>query len=147
MLPRAAYVDEAVFRWEVANFFAGGWTCVARGGDIPSPGDQTAKSVGRGGVLLIRDMGGQLHGFANACRHRGHELLECGERAHREIVLCPYHSWSYRLDGSLRRAPRYNEVEGFDKADFGLVELPTVEWQGLIFVDSSGAAGPFAAHV
>jgi Rieske 2Fe-2S family protein len=62
-------------------------------------------------------------------------------------VLCPYHAWSYRLDGSLRRAPRYNEVEGFKEEDFGLVELPTAEWQGLIFVDGSGVAGPFSAQV
>jgi Rieske 2Fe-2S family protein len=147
MLPRKAYVDEAVFQWEMRTFFAGGWICVGRGGDVPEPGDQAAVTLGRGGVLLTRDMGGRVHAFANTCRHRGHELLQCGQTAHREIVLCPYHNWSYRLDGSLRRAPHYNEVEGFDKADFGLVELPAAEWHGLLFVDASGDSGPFAGHV
>jgi Rieske 2Fe-2S family protein len=147
MLPRTAYVDETVFTWENEHFFDGGWSCVARSEDLASPGDQRAESVGRGGVLLLRAEDGGLRGFANACRHRGHELLACGTGTNRPIVTCPYHAWSYRLDGGLRKAPGFSRVAGFDPACAGLVELPTEEWHGWIFVDPSGTAGPLSLHL
>jgi Rieske 2Fe-2S family protein len=149
MLPRVAYVDPAVFGWEQRNFFAGGWMCVGRSDSMANAGDQRAESVGHAGVFLIRDAEGVLRAFANACRHRNHELLPCGETVNRPIVLCPYHGWSYRLDGRLRKAPLYDDrgFGDFDVAENGLVQLPCTEWHGWVFVDGSGAAGPFAEHV
>jgi Rieske 2Fe-2S family protein len=147
MLPRGAYVDAGVFAWEDRHFLQGGWMCVGRGEDLADPGDQRAAMAGGAGVLLVRADDGCVHGFANACRHRGHELLRGGEGRHRPIVVCPYHSWSYRLDGTLRGAPGFESLEGFVPADHGLVELPTAEWHGLLFVDASGTAGPFDDHV
>lgn len=70
MLPRAAYTDAAVFGWERRHFFGGGWLCVARTGELPSPGDQVAVGTGAGSVLLARDEDGTLHAFANTCRRR-----------------------------------------------------------------------------
>jgi Rieske 2Fe-2S family protein len=149
MLPRDAYVSEAVFAWEQRHFFAGGWMCVGRSDSMPNPGDQRAESIGHAGVFLVRDAAGSLRAFANACRHRNHELLPCGETVNRPIVLCPYHGWSYRLDGSLRKARGFDEssMPAFDPADNSLVQLPAEEWHGWIFVDGSGEAGSFAAHV
>jgi Rieske 2Fe-2S family protein len=149
MLPREAYVDDDVFQWEKRHFFGGGWICVGRSDSMPAAGDQRAESVGQAGVFLMRDAEGTLRAFANACRHRNHELLACGETVNRPIVLCPYHAWSYRLDGSLRKAPGYDDTGfgNFDVADNGLVQLPAVEWHGWIFVDASGEAGPFEDHV
>ncbi|MGO9558846.1 MAG: aromatic ring-hydroxylating oxygenase subunit alpha [Acidimicrobiales bacterium] len=148
MLPRDAYTSEAVFEWEQRNFFEGGWICLGRSDIIANEGDQRAESLGRGGVLLMRGQDGTARAFANACRHRGHELLPCsGETVNRPIVLCPYHAWSYRLDGRLRKAPGFDELANFDPRDNGLVELPCVDWHGLLFVDASGGAGPFDDHV
>jgi Rieske 2Fe-2S family protein len=147
MLPREAYLDEAVFSWEQRHFFQGGWMCVGRSEDVAAPGDQRAESVGRAGVFLVRAPDGVVRGFANACRHRGHELLPCGESRNLHIVVCPYHSWSYQLDGTLRGAPGFDALEGFAAADHGLVELPTEQWHGLLYVDASGNAGPLADHV
>src|SRR4029079_7956636 len=76
MLPRGSYLDDAVLAWEREHFF-GGWQCVGRSSDV-TPGGMHAQSVGEYGVLLTRDHEGVLHGFENACRHRGHELLPCG---------------------------------------------------------------------
>ena len=81
MLPRAAYVDPAVFGWEQRHFFGGGWLCVARSEQLPQPGDQRAEPTGEGSVLLVRGEDGELRAFANSCRHRGHELLPCGQGA------------------------------------------------------------------
>jgi glycine betaine catabolism A len=145
MLPRAAYVDPAVFAWEQRNFFDGGWTCVGFSAELANPGDQRAEPVGAGSVLLTRAEDGELHAFANTCRHRGHELLPCGGSAQRPSIVCPYHSWTFALDGGLKAANGFKGTPGFEEKQWGLVELPVAEWRGLIFVDGSGAAGSLTA--
>ncbi|MGH9298786.1 MAG: aromatic ring-hydroxylating oxygenase subunit alpha [Acidimicrobiales bacterium] len=147
MLPRAAYTSEEVFAWEQQHFFEGGWTCLGRSDVVGAAGDQHAEAVGRGGVLLIRGQDGVARAFANTCRHRGHELLPCGQSVNRPIVLCPYHAWSYRLSGALRKAPGFEEEAYFEPAGHGLVELPCEEWHGLLFVDASGGAGRLEEHL
>ena len=146
MLPRAAYVDPDVLAWEQANFFSG-WTCLGRADDLADPGAQRAYAAGSEGVLVTCAEDGRLRGFANVCRHRAHELLPCGASVTKRAVVCPYHAWTYRLDGSLRGAPGFRDVEGFDTEGLGLVELPVVDWHGWVFVDSSAVAGSFEDHV
>jgi glycine betaine catabolism A len=143
MLPRAAYVDPAVFAWEQKHFFGSGWTCVGFSSQLAQPGDQRAEPTGDGSVLLTRD-DGTLHAFANTCRHRGHELLPCGTSEQRNSIICPYHSWTYNLSGGLRFAQGFKDQPGFDPSAWGLAELPVAEWHGLIFVDGSGRAAPLA---
>ncbi len=142
MLPRAAYVDPAVFAWEQKHFFDGGWTCVGFSAELGNPGDQRAVAVGPSGVLLSRDEDGRLHAFANTCRHRGHELLPCGGSAQAKSIVCPYHSWTYELGGDLKTAKGFKGASGFNDNEWGLVELPVTDWHGLIFVDGSGTAAP-----
>jgi Rieske 2Fe-2S family protein len=140
MLPRAAYVDPAVFGWEQQNFFGGGWLCVGRSDQLPEPGDQRAETTGQGSVLLVRGEDSTLRAFANSCRHRGHELLPCGGSAQRNAIICPYHAWTYSLDGKLRGAAGFRRRPGFDFGQWGLPQLPVTEWHGLVFVDASGGA-------
>jgi Rieske 2Fe-2S family protein len=142
MLPRAAYVDQAVFEWEQQHFFGSGWLCVGRSDQVANAGDQRAEPIGAGSVLLTRDDVGVLHAFANTCRHRGHELLPCGASVNQGVVICPYHAWTYDLKGELRAAAGFKSRPGFEADQWGLVELPVVEWHGLIFVDGSGQAAP-----
>jgi Rieske 2Fe-2S family protein len=144
MLPPGAYVDPAVFGWEQRNFFGAGWVCAGRSDQLPEPGDQRAESIGTGSVLLTRDDDGRLRAFANTCRHRGHELLPCGASTRQQVIICPYHSWTYTLDGGLRTAAGFKNRAGFDGAEWGLTELPATEWHGLVFVDSSGHAAPLS---
>jgi glycine betaine catabolism A len=138
MLPRAAYVDPAVFSWEQRVFFGGGWVCVARSSQVPEPGDQRASATGVGSVLLARGEDGVLRAFANVCRHRGHELLPCGDSSRAGMIICPYHGWTYTLAGDLRAAGSFKKVRGFSFRDWGLRALPVTEWHGLVFVDASG---------
>ncbi len=91
-------------------------------------------------MLLIRGQDGVLRAFANVCSHRGHELLPCGVSTRHGRVICPYHSWSYTLEGDVWTAPGFKELEGFDPAEHGLTRLPCTEWHGLVFVDGSGTA-------
>jgi Rieske 2Fe-2S family protein len=144
MLPRAAYVDPAVFAWEQQHFFGGGWNCAGYSAQVANPGDQRAEPTGQGSVLLARGDDRVLRAFANTCRHRGHELLPCGAVAQRSAIVCPYHSWTYSLAGGLRAAAGFKGRGGFDAGQWGLAGLPVAEWHGLIFVDGSGQAGPIA---
>ncbi len=146
MLPRASYVDPEVFEWEQRAIFSG-WSCVGHASDLAAPGTQRAVGSGANGVLLARGDDGQVRAFANSCRHRGHELLPCGAEAKRRAIVCPYHAWSYKLDGSLRNAPGFKDLESFDPDQYGLVELRLVDWHGWLFVDPSGQDSEFAEHV
>jgi Rieske 2Fe-2S family protein len=146
MLPREAYVDPAVFDWEQRNIFAG-WTCVGHASDLSGAGTQRAIGSGANGMLLVNGDDGVIRAFANTCRHRGHELLACGATAKRRNIVCPYHSWSYRLDGGLRNAPGFGHVESFQPGEFGLTELRLVNWHGWLFADPSGEDAEFSDHV
>jgi glycine betaine catabolism A len=129
MLPRAAYTEEAVLDWERRHFF-GDFKCLGLSAELPSPGDQRAEPTSDGSVLLVRGEDGALRAFANTCRHRGHELLPGGGQASQNSIICPYHGWTYSLDGTLRSAAGFRQL---DKSQWGLVELPVTEWHGLIF--------------
>ena len=125
MLPREAYVDPAVFDWEQHNIFSG-WTCVGHGSDLDAVGTQKAIGTGPNAILLVRGEDA-VRAFANTCRHRGHELLACNTTTKGRGIVCPYHSWSYRLDGRLRNAPGFRDVEGFEPDEFGLADLRLVD--------------------
>jgi Rieske 2Fe-2S family protein len=147
LLPRAAYVDQAVLAWEREHLFDGGWVCAGRTADVARPRQQLAVRAGVTGVVLVRDDGGLLRAFANHCRHRGHELLACGERAERGALVCPYHRWSFHLDGRLRSAPRVGEGTLADPESLALVPVEVAEWGGWVFVNADGTAPPLADHV
>jgi Rieske 2Fe-2S family protein len=121
--------------------------CVGRSSDIPATGLR-AESVGGYGVLLTRDKDGTLRAFENACRHRGHELLPCGGSAEARAIVCPYHAWSYRHDGSLIGAPNFKDIdEHYDRSTLNLVPVRVNEWHGWVFVDRTGRAKEFAEHI
>ena len=145
MLPRGAYLDDAVLEWEREHVFRG-WVCLGRAEEVRRPRMVKAFAAGRAGVLVTRDDAGVLHGFENACRHRGHELLPCDGTAERRTIVCPYHAWSYRLDGSLSGAPGFRDAPGFDPGAHSLVPVQVREWHGWLFAER-GRGGPFEAHV
>ena len=92
-------------------------------------------------MLLARGEDLVLRAFANVCRHRGHEILPCSGEKTARAITCPYHLWSYRLDGDLFSAAWYDEESSFDKSEFPLRALPLREWHGWIFLYPSGNAG------
>ena len=146
MLPRGAYQDDQVLAWEREHLLDG-WVCVGRSTEIPATG-MRAESIGRSGVLLVRDPDGTLRAFENACRHRGHELLPCGSGSSKSrAIVCPYHAWSYRHDGSMIGAPGFRDVPGFDPSTYSLKPVRSQEWHGWVFVDVSGEAPDFSGHV
>jgi Rieske 2Fe-2S family protein len=146
MLPRDAYLSPDVLAWEREHLFSG-WMCLGRSAQI-KPGGMRAESVGEYGVLLTRDLEGELRAFENACRHRGHELLPCGGSADAKAIVCPYHAWSYRHDGSLIGAPHFKDLDDhYDKSSLGLKPARVQEWHGWVFVDRSGTAEDFTSYI
>jgi Rieske 2Fe-2S family protein len=151
-LPGAAYTSGEVWAWEQRHVFAGSWCCLGRADEVrEGAAGQRAVAVGDVGVLLTWTSDGGLRAFANTCRHRGHELLPTGQSSSRRSVTCPYHAWSYTLDGTVQQAPGFRDVEGFDPAQYGLVELPVVTWHGWVFCHATTALGhgaaDFAHHI
>ncbi|MFF4601999.1 SRPBCC family protein [Streptomyces sp. NPDC001339] len=143
MLPAAAYTSPEVFAWERRHLFAGTWSCLGRLDEVFTEGvTQYARQVGTVPVLVTRD-GDRIAAFANICRHRGHELLADGCSSSKRVAHCPYHSWTFKLDGSLRTAPRFPDLP----ADHGLIELPVEVWHGWIFVNASADAAPFPDYL
>jgi len=143
-LPAEAFTDDSVLDWEMEHFFDESWVCVGRSEDLRGTGDRCAVALGRESALLARDEQGNLRAFYNVCRHRGHLLAEVGESSSGRFIRCPYHAWAYGLDGSLRGAPGFGQL---DRADYSLVPLRVVEWEGWLFANASGDAPPFEEHV
>lgn len=150
-LPNAVYVDDRVHDRERAQVLAGGWSCAGFGLDAPGPGDLCPIEFAGAPLLLARGDDRRLRVFHNVCRHRGRTLITTPRRARKSIV-CPYHSWTYGLDGRLTGAPHVggpgrHDCPGFDKDQIRLSEVRSAEWMGLAFVDLSGAAEPFETYI
>lgn len=151
MLPAEAYSSPDVLAWERRNLVAGSWACVGRIDELrtdPAGGGATQRAllVGDVPVLLTFDAD-VVRAFANTCRHRGHVLLEDDATSTSRSVLCVYHAWTYKLDGSLRVAPGFRDSDTFVGADHGLVPLPTREWHGWLFVNATGTAPAWEDHL
>ncbi len=138
MLPAEAYTSDEVLAWELRHLFAGSWACLGREDELlPRPADakpttQRAVRVGDVAAMLVRD-GETVRMFANTCRHRGHELLPQDGTSERRSLLCPYHAWTYDLEGNLIQAPGFRDLDNFSSEEHALVELPVVSWSGWLF--------------
>jgi Rieske 2Fe-2S family protein len=147
MLPREAYLSDAVLAWEREHLFARSWVCAGRSALVAEPGARTAVEVAGEPIVLVRGADAVLRGFFNVCRHRGHELLACGTTTTRSAIHCPYHAWTYSLEGALLRTPRYEAPDDFVAAEHALGAVRVEEWAGWMFVNVSGDAPPLAQHL
>jgi len=141
-LPYAWYADPAVLRVEQERVFARTWQYATRADVVAEPGSMTPARAGSLPVLVVRASNGELGGFVNVCRHRGHVLCETDAR--RETIQCPYHAWTYGLDGVLRSAPRAEREEAFDPDALSLVPVSVEAWGPFVFVNPDGSAAPLA---
>lgn len=128
------YVDPAYFATEQEKIFAQMWFCAIRSDDIPDAGNFRTVQVGRESVLISRNRKGGVRAFFNVCRHRG--ALVCTEAAGsvKRNFQCPYHAWTYDLDGKLIAAPNLINMPDVDRTEYGLRAVHVREWLGYVWV-------------
>ena len=147
-LTSTAYTSESFFALENERLFPGAWVFAGFAHELARPGDAMPVGVAGKPLLLVRDGGGRIRAFHNVCRHRCLKLVDRPRNVGRAI-RCPYHSWTYGLDGSLRLTPYFGGRDpraappGFDRAEHGLAPVRSATWHDWIFVNLDGAAPPF----
>ncbi len=145
-LPRDAYFSDAVWRLEKERIFAHEWLCAGREDQLPAAGDYLALDVAGESVLVVRTRAGGLRAFYNTCRHRGCRLVLEAPGARPDAagapdgrfasgIRCPYHAWTYSLEGELRTAPFLEEEDGFRREDFPLWPVGLETWGGFFFLN------------
>ena len=143
-LPAHWYSDESIAALERERIFARTWQYAGRVEQVADPGCFFATRAGHIPIAVVRGKDGELRAFVNVCRHRGHPVIS-GEGC-RETLQCPYHAWTYDLDGSLRRAPRA-EREKVDLSGIALLPAAVGEWGPFVFVNPDPAAEPLREYL
>ena len=148
LVERDAFVSADVFRLEMERVFDRSWMFVAHETEIPDSGDYVARSLGSAPVIAVRDADAGIRVLLNSCRHRGTKVCR-GDMGNARNFVCPYHGWSYDLDGRLISTSYDDHVpDGMDFADWGLIPAPRVEVDnGLIFACWDPDAMPLADYL
>ncbi len=140
-LPQRYFISPDVFAEEQEKIFSRQWVLVGHQSRIAHAGDYFVSKVANESLIVIRDKRGEIRGFYNVCRHRGSRLIENTNGQLSAAIQCPYHAWTYGLDGRLLGAPHMDDVPGFNKGDYPLHAVNVALWEGFIFVNlaNSGA--------
>jgi Rieske 2Fe-2S family protein len=146
-LPGSAYSDPEMFAREQELIFEHMWFCAVRSSDIGNPGAFKTVQVGRESILVTRSRSGEARAFFNICRHRGAQLCteESGEV--KRSFQCPYHAWTYDLDGKLVAAPNLTKMPDVDRVEYGLRTVHVREWLGYVWVCVAKEAPSFDESV
>ena len=149
-LPNQHYTNQEVYEEEREVLLFGNWAGIGLGSDIPNPGDVAPVDFAGFPLLIVRDHNQKVKVFQNTCRHRGMILVEekCNLRG---TIRCPYHSWSYNLDGTLRATPHVggpgmNVDKHIVRDELGLIPINSYVWRDIVFVNISGNAPPFEEY-
>ena len=132
-IPGPWYTDERIAELERKTVFSRSWQMIGRAEQVASPGQYITAEVAGEPVLVVRGQDNQLRGFFNVCRHHAAAVMTepCGTA---QRLQCPYHGWTYGLDGSLKGVPDFEGVENFDRKQNGLVPLSVDVWEKFVFV-------------
>src|ERR1041384_6823660 len=131
-LPRRFSADPEFYRAELERFYFDRWICAGRADQIPHAGDYFTRSLGDESVIVTRDSSGGIHALFNVCRHRGTRLCDQGEGHFTDRIQCPYHNWTYGLEGRLLAAPHMPSA--FSKENYPLHRAGCEVWDGNVFI-------------
>lgn len=139
-----AYTDPRFAEFEEGAVFARTWQWVSHTEKLHDPGSYLSATVAGMPIAIVRGKDGELRAFYNVCKHRAHELLS-GSGTTRNLV-CPYHAWTYSLDGSLKAARRADRMESFDKSEVCLDQVRVEEFGGMVYVNLDPTAEPLGTQ-
>ena len=143
-LPAWAYNSDELTQLEMEQLFLRSWRFVGHVSDIPNSGDYQCFEMAHERAVIVRDQDGQVRAFHNVCRHRasrvvGEDKGHCGK-----AFICPFHGWSYNLDGTLKNIPKADSFPQIDKQQFGLKSIDCEVWHGMIFIRFGGDGASIA---
>ena len=141
-LPASWYESPEIYRLEQERIFRRTWQYAGHASRVAEPGDYFTSRAGDVPIVVVRDNDGSVNAFVNICRHRWTEVVQGSGR--RQTLQCPYHAWTYGLDGCLRAAPRSESESRFDRREYGLLPVKVDTWGPLIFVNPDVDAPPLA---
>ncbi|MEP1522892.1 SRPBCC family protein [Ascidiaceihabitans sp.] len=144
-MPPSVYTSDDFLKRELSDIFAKDWFCVGRASALAASGDYVTLELAGQPIIVLRAGDGALRAMSNVCRHRMSTLLE--GRGNTRSIVCPYHAWTYNLDGSLRGAPAMTQNEGFCKSDYQLPDVRCEEWLGWVFVSLNPDSPPVASQL
>jgi phenylpropionate dioxygenase-like ring-hydroxylating dioxygenase large terminal subunit len=144
-LPAACYRDPELFELEIERVLRPAWSAIARWDTLPNAGDYSTQNLYGEPLVIVRGEDEKLRVFSNVCRHRAHTVASDSGNA--KSLVCPYHRWTYGLDGQLRGAPFMEDTKGFDRADCALPQMKTEIWQGFLMVSLEPEPEPFAENL
>jgi phenylpropionate dioxygenase-like ring-hydroxylating dioxygenase large terminal subunit len=137
-LPAQVYTDPDFYQWEVQHILKKQWLCVGHISQVAQPGDYVNLELLEEPLTIVRGSDDQVRVLSRVCPHRGMDIMPAGfghpDQGNRRSFLCPYHHWSYRLDGSLMGAPEMAQSQQFERDQLGLATVRSEIWQGFIFV-------------
>ena len=141
-LPAMYYTDPVWFAREMERIFAGMWINVGRVDHVAPRGAFVRRDIGNASILIVGDGRAGARAFHNVCRHRGTRLCDADHGTFPGSIQCPYHAWTYDLDGHLIGAPLMDDVDGFRREDYPLNRVACEVWDGHIFINLSASARP-----
>ncbi|MGI9350959.1 MAG: aromatic ring-hydroxylating oxygenase subunit alpha [Rhizobiaceae bacterium] len=144
-MPKSVYTTGEFLAAETENIFKREWFCVTRADALAEPGDYTTLELAGQPIMVVRDKDGILRAQSNVCLHRMSTLLE--GNGNTKSIVCPYHAWTYNLDGSLRGAPAMTLNDGFCKEGYQLPQVRCEEWFGWVMVSLNADAPPVAEQL
>ena len=144
-MPPEVYNTQEFLDLELEHIFSRDWYCVGRADGLSKPGDYLACELAGQPIMVLRDRDNRIKAQSNVCLHRMSTLLS--GRGNASSIVCPYHAWTYNLDGSLRGAPAMSLNEGFCKEGYRLPQLRCEEWLGWVFVSLDADAAPVAERL
>src|SRR5216110_3576056 len=140
-IPAPWYVDDRIAELEAKTVFSKSWQMVGRIEQVEKPGQFVTANVAGEPIVVVRGSDGVLRGFFNVCRHHAAAVMaECAGRANH--LRCPYHGWTYSLEGELKGTPDFTGVCDFDRGANGLVPVEIATWEKWVFVKIDGGQNP-----
>lgn len=144
-LPPASYTSDELFSLECDRIFMREWLCVGRLDQVPTAGDFRCLDVIGEPLVMVHGDDGFVRVLSRVCRHRAMDVARGS--GHTERFACPYHGWTYNLDGRLAGAPHMSESSGFERSAIRLHEFRTETWAGFVFVNLDGQAEPLGPRL